>query len=55
MLEHAGEKALLLRSDADLARFEACCGQESAHSLMIFGNERKCLNGQHFGCFTRGR
>jgi hypothetical protein len=55
MLQHAGEKAFLLRGGADLARFKAGRGEKPAHSLLVFGNERKCLNRKHFGCFTRGR
>ena len=55
MLQYAGEKAFLLGGGSDLARFKAGRGKEPAHSLLVFGNERKCLNRKHFGCFTCGR
>jgi hypothetical protein len=52
MLQHAGEKAGLLRGGAKLCGRDAAHVEEATERVRLFGDEGKRLNRQHFGGFA---
>jgi len=55
MLEDAGEKAGLARSETDLPGFNSAQAEETGKHFGVFGNECKRLNRQSFRLISCSR